>query len=240
MNRKERRMYEKPVDSGKTMAVPKTHWPWSLIAITILWVGLTVVLFKTNGLKKGAGWGKLFLSRTVPQQGSGFNGASLGLSASPTIYVPEAPQATGDYESVSFNLLSGFYFWDPLNDTENGTAEQNKKKSKVPQNVLAYNGHKIAVTGFMIPIDEDEKFIVSTFVLAKNQMTCCYGASPKPNDWIYATVPPEAKKVEDEMDVPLTVYGTLTIDSALSDPSMPTLYRIVVDKVEGPKKKGWF
>ena len=240
MNRKERRMYEKPVDPAKAAMVPKAHWPWSLIVITILWLCLTVFLIKTNGLKKGAGWGKLFLSKAGSLNGSGSNAASPGLTASPTIYIPGAPQATGDYESVSFNLLSSFFFWDPLNDTENGTVEENKKKSKVPEKVLAYNGHKIAVTGFMIPIDEDEKFIVSTFVLAKNQMTCCYGASPRPNDWIYATVPPEAHKVEDQMDVPLTVYGTLTIDSALSDPSMPTLYRLVVDKVDAPKKKGWF
>ena len=233
-------MLEKSAVLKNHEIVSKKHWPWSLIVITILWAGLTVFMIKTNGLKKGAGWGKLFLSKAVPQNASNFTGSSPGLSASPTIYVPGAPQATGDYESVSFNLLSGFYFWDPLDDTENGTAEQNKKKSKIPENVLAYNGHKIAVTGFMIPIDEDEKFIVSTFVLAKNQMTCCYGASPKPNDWIYATVPSEAKKVEDQMDVPLTVYGTLTIDGALSDPSMPTLYRLVVDKVEAPKKKGWF
>jgi hypothetical protein len=240
MNRKERRMFGKTGESGDQAIASKAHWPWSLIVITIFWLGLTVFFIKTNGLKKGAGWGKLFLSKTAPQNSSGFNGSSPGLSASPTIYVPGAPQATGDYESISFNLLSGFYFWDPLDDTENGTAEQNKKKSKVPENIQAYNGHKIAVTGFMIPIDEDDKFIVSSFVLAKNQMTCCYGASPKPNDWIYATVPPTAKKVEDQMDVPLTVYGTLTIDSSLSDPSMPTLYRLVVDKVEDPKKKGWF
>ncbi len=233
-------MLEKSSGLRNQEIVSKKHWPWSLVVITILWLGLTVFLIETNGFKKGAGWGRLFLSRAVPQQRSGFNGASPGLSASPTIYVPGPPQATGEYEALSFNLLSGFYFWDPLDDIDKGTAEENKKKSKVPENVLAYNGHKIAVTGFMIPVDENEKFIVSSFVLAKNQMTCCYGATPRPNDWIYATVPSTAKNVEDQMDVPLTVYGTLTIDSALSDPSMPTLYRLVVDKVDAPKKKGWF
>ncbi|HUO58808.1 MAG TPA: DUF3299 domain-containing protein [bacterium] len=218
----------------------KKYWPWSLIVITVLWLVATVALIKVMDQKKQTGFNKVFQSKAASKQAMGLNQTSPALSASPTIYVPGAPQDTGDYEAVSFNLLSGFYFWDPLEDIENGTAERNKKKSKVPEKVLAYNGHKIAVTGFMIPVDEDEKFIVSTFVLAKNQMTCCYGASPRPNDWIYATVPPTAKKVEDEMDVPLTVYGTLTIDGALSDPSMPTLYRLVVDKVEGPKKKGWF
>ena len=133
MSRRERRLLEKSAVLRNQEIVSKRYWPWSLIFITIFWLGLTIFMIKTNGFKKGAGWGRLFLSKAVPRNVAGYNAASPGLSASPTIYVPSAPQVTGDYESVSFNLLSGFYFWDPLDDIDNGTAERNKKRARFPR-----------------------------------------------------------------------------------------------------------
>jgi len=218
----------------------RKSWPVTLGLFTLAWLFLTFLLFKGNS-QRMPGWSRSFSSQVSGQKGS--DSSSPGASPSPTIYVPAAAKATGDYKSVSFTTLSGFYFWNPVDYTDGEPDSMKMKldklKSKVPDSVLAYNGQKVAVVGFMIPIDEEQNFMVKTFVLAKNQMTCCYGATPRANDWIFATVPPNIKKVMDQMDIPLTVFGTLSIDPQLKDPSMPTLYRITVDKVQGPKKN-WF
>ena len=213
--------------------------PITFIFFTLAWLTLTYVLFQANR-PRGPGWGQTFLSQV---DGRKKNNAPQQASPSPTIYIPDAPKNTGDYKALSFTSLSGFYYWNPIDYVDDSTnASQLKKdklKSKVPDGVMAYEGQKVAIVGFMIPIDEDEKFRVKTFVLAKSQMTCCYGATPRSNDWLFATVSPGSQKVMDQMDVPLTVYGTLSIDPQLKDPSMPTLYRMTVDKVQGPKKS-WF
>ncbi|HVM32294.1 MAG TPA: DUF3299 domain-containing protein [bacterium] len=219
------------------------HWP-ALLALSILsWFFLAALL--TTALNpRGVRAGRVFLSQLAagPNPGSARGGLVPGAMPSPTLYVPQAPQNTGSYLPLSFTQLSGFFFWNPIDyaDEPNPAKQKRDKlRSKVPNSVMAYNGKKVAVTGFMIPLDEDDKFIVKTFVLAKSQMTCCYGATPLPNEWLFATVAPNASKVQDQMDVPLTVYGTLSIDPQLKDPSMPTLYKMSVTRVEGPKH-GWF
>ena len=217
--------------------------PVLLIFFTLLWFFLTMVLFKVN-TRQGTGWGQTFLSQATnrPNPGLGLPGTVPGAMPSPTLYVPNAPKNTGDYLPVSFSDLSGFFFWNPIDysDVPDPAKEKRDKlRSKVPTSVLAFNGKKVAVTGFMIPLDEDQNYVVKTFVLAKSQMTCCYGATPLPNEWLFATVAPGASKVMDQMDVPLTVLGTLSVDAELKDPGMPTLYKMTVDKVEGPGKH-WF
>ena len=217
----------------------KKSWPLTLAFFTLVWLFLTLVLLKGSNPRGGA-WGRSFLSQISGRNKLDSSGQNA--SPSPTIYVPSAAKSSGDYKAVSFTALSGFYFWNPVDyvdgDPNPAKMSRDKLKSKVPDSVMAFDGQKVAVVGFMIPVDEDEKFSVSSFVLAKNQMTCCYGATPRANDWIFAAVPP-SNKVMDQMDVPLTVYGTLSIDPRLKNPSMPTLYRMTVDKVQGPKK-GWF
>lgn len=243
----------------------KKNRPLILIFFTVLWFVLTMLLF--NGQHQGTSWGRSFLSQVAtsmspnnavttaalpaagsqaannPNPGNAMNQAMPGPMPSPTLYVPDAPKATGDYLPVSFSNISGFFFWNPIDysdgDVSPAKEKEDKARSKVPASVMAYNGKKVAITGFMIPLDENDKMVVTTFVLAKSQMTCCYGATPMPNDWLYASVAPNASKVMDQMDVPLTVYGTLSIDPKLKDPGMPTLYKMVVDKVQGPKKS-WF
>jgi hypothetical protein len=218
--------------------------PIFLIISTVLWFFLTMILFKTNHYT-GPEAGRVFLSRVTadPTPGKGSNGGIPGAMPSPTLYIPQAPKATGGYAPISFSELSGFFYWNPIDyidgDPNPAKETRDKSRSKVPMSVMAYNGKKIAITGFMIPVDEDEKYVVQTFILAKSQMTCCYGATPLPNEWLFATMAPKTSKVMDQMDVPLTVYGTLSINPGLTDAAMPTLYKMTVNKVEGPKKS-WF
>src|SRR2546423_1386094 len=69
----------------------------------------------------------------------------------------DAPQA-----SVSFDLLSGFYY-------DFGAVD--RPKDQIPAPVRALDGRKVAIQGFMIPITL-ERGATKEFLIAKGQYCC--------------------------------------------------------------------
>src|SRR5208337_4729453 len=103
-------------------------------------------------------------------------------------------------------------------------AEQNsekvrlrKKKRPIPKFITALNGTKVAIMGYLIPMETDATGEYSSqFVIVRSQMTCCFGIAPKLNEWVMVTME-KNKKVRDIMDVPTIVIGTLEVGEKYED-----------------------
>ncbi len=146
----------------------------------------------------------------------------------------------GNYFQLGFDTLSGFPSGKPPLDGP-GTGTSSKAEAlllKVPSNIRILDGQKISVVGFMIPMTV-EKNNARTFILAQSRATCCYGAIPNLNQWIYVDMD-RGKSAEAIMDVPVTVFGTLKVGTQFDERSTGwCLYRMTSDKVAWPRK-AWF
>ncbi len=143
---------------------------------------------------------------------------------------------------VDFSRLACFNYDYP--DEDGGMeAPKNSKRKKpgIPDSVLGLNGAKVAIPGFMIPMDQDEEGDKCTyFILARNQMTCCFGVAPGLNEWVSVRME-KGKKADLEMDRPVVVVGTLEVGEVYSRDSGWSFYRMKGEKVIiAGKKKVWF
>jgi hypothetical protein len=132
---------------------------------------------------------------------------------------------------VTWETLAAYDYDSPsMEDQRSVKIRQKKKKKPIPDFIRALNGTKVAVTGFLIPVDTDETGEFATvFVIVRSQMTCCYGVVPKLNEWVMVTME-KNKKIKAVSDVPTTVFGVIDIGEKYEDMKGWTLYRMTAEK----------
>ncbi len=193
---------------------------------SLIWLGLILLLLAIPGevMEMKSDGSK---PRTRFSESDGYLKVGFDLLSSYTI---DSPDATEDMNTQRDDLNS-----DPFEPKE--TAR--KKQQEVPEFIRVLDGRKVVVEGFMIPM-LSEKYRVLSFILAQSQMTCCYGIAPKLNQWIDVTME-KGKSTEWKMDVPITVFGTLSVGTKYDHANKGwCLYRMVSDKVGIPSEKPWF
>lgn len=125
------------------------------------------------------------------------------------------------FTSVSFSELSDFVY----------EADMNGKlspESKLPEEIAKLDKAQVAVSGFLMPIEfKGDK--VSTIILVRNQLLCCFGEEPKLNEWIFINVNPP---VEPVVDVPVTMYGTFYASPDREEGQVISLYRMEATAME--------
>lgn len=107
-----------------------------------------------------------------------------------------APKGEGKFQAISFAQLSGFAY---------ETDEQGRltPRCKVPAAIRDLDEETVALAGFMVPIEfEDDK--VSSLILVRDQLLCCFGQQPKLNEWVYVNADPPVTAIT---DTPVTLYG---------------------------------
>lgn len=183
-------------------------------------------------------------NNTLSGEGLGSNDEARILAASqlkdPIVQVN--PKDLDGNPLIDFTRLACFNYDDPDGDGGMGSAKKTKrKKTGIPDSVLKLNGTSLAVPGFMIPMDQDGNGTkCSYFILARNQMTCCFGVPPSLNEWV--SVRMEKGKFADlEMDRPVVIVGTLEVGEVYNVNSGWSFYRMKGEKViVAGKKKVWF
>lgn len=129
----------------------------------------------------------------------------------------EAPRPSDrqGYRSVTFSDLASF----PYKTNEDGELLPNQP---IPSGVLALDKSKVAVSGYLVPIEYKEDK-VSGVILVRNQLLCCYGEEPQLNEWVLVSVDPP---VEAQLDVPVTFYGSFEVSPDIEEGQVISLYRM--------------
>lgn len=137
------------------------------------------------------------------------------------------------YPMISWETLASYKYDAPTIDEQRGKKIRvQKKKHTIPAFIKDLNGTKAAVTGFMLPVDTDDSGVYTTaFIIVRNQMACCFGVTPKLNEWIRVTMK-KGRKTKILMDVPTTVYGTLETGEKYDDIMGYSLYRMTAVKTK--------
>jgi hypothetical protein len=166
---------------------------------------------------------------TIPAETASTNAATATVAPAEPI---KPAMKKGEYLGIGFDKLSGF---DPgLSAAEAANAPVSATKGvSIPDNIRQLNGTQVSVKGFMLPLKIDNG-IATEFLLLKDQSLCCYGKTPKLNEWI--SVRMTGKGVKPVMDQPISVCGTLHVVGTAADGTLTSIYQIDCEKMTGPEK----
>lgn len=137
--------------------------------------------------------------------------------------------------SLGFDKLSSF----PYKITDAGTGATPEeiaaamKKDQVPTWLRAYDNVKIALTGYMMPL-QIENGKSKKFVMMRDINTCCYGAVPNMNDFVVCTM--KGPGIDVVQDVPVQLVGIFHVDQKYEGGYVVSLFMMDGEKFLGPKK----
>jgi hypothetical protein len=163
-------------------------------------------------------------------------------SASYTAYAAQPDLADStfgkypDYRQLSFAHLSSFPFSvteDMVDSQSDPTGVASNVLQQIPDFIRSFSNKKIAITGFMLPVRLDGKY-VSEFLVLKDRSACCYGKTPRINEWIIA----HAKGVNTKpvLDVPVTALGTFHVGAQLENGALAAIYELDCENLMKPDK----
>lgn len=152
----------------------------------------------------------------------------IGLLLAGGVLISAAPASTAPapeprVEKIGFGVLAGFDY----GDRADGSLPRGKK-GFIPEGVRMYDGQRVELTGYIMPIDLDDKGIRS-FALVKDQASCCFGQAPRINHWVYVTMKGTPLR-EADFD-PHHVVGTLTVGEYFDQGFLVGIYRLSADRV---------
>jgi hypothetical protein len=84
----------------------------------------------------------------------------------------------------------------------------------------------------MLPL-KVEGGLVTELLIMKDQSMCCYGATPKINEWV--SVKMTEKGVKPMMDQPVTLLGTLHVGEMRENGYLIGIYRMDGEKMQAPE-----
>ena len=155
----------------------------------------------------------------------------------PAAVVPASASAKPGYLNANFDRLAGFNFEvsdDLLGPITNDLAAAvAKTDAMIPESVHALNKQSVAIKGFMLPL-KVESGLVTELLIMRDQSMCCYGTTPKINEWV--SVKMKAKGVKALMDQPVTLFGKLQVGEARENGYLVGIYRLEGEKMEAPEE----
>lgn len=153
-------------------------------------------------------------------------------AAEPGVIAKPAPTrvASGaEFTVLGFDKLSAFKYdvpdeTKPVPETDNGD-------SQIPQSVKDFNGKRIALKGFMLPL-KVEGGLVTELLIMRDQSMCCFGTVPKINEWV--SVKMSGKGVKPIMDQAVTLVGKLKVGGIKENGYLVGIYAMDGERMENP------
>ena len=127
-----------------------------------------------------------------------------------------------EYQAISFSKLSSFEYFKAETD-------QATESSIIPKEILALNGKKVSLSGFMLPYQVDDNGNVSEFSLNGNYDMCYFGAPVSINEWVMVKIGKNLKVKYTHL--PIRVYGTFEVGEELKDGEVLSVYRLKLEKI---------
>ena len=132
---------------------------------------------------------------------------------------PEPFDSEG-YETLDFTVLGEFEY--PIYVK----IKEGEELPLIPEEVRGWDGKKVGITGFMNPVRFDREG-VSEFLLVKDILGCCFGATPRMNHWIRVRMR-EGERAKFYAYDELTVFGALEVSEEIEDGYVMSVYRMTV------------
>lgn len=129
-----------------------------------------------------------------------------------------------NHRRVSFAELSAF---DYSQTQRVAGVPTTSAKETIPEDVRKLNGQRVAVDGFMLPLDFDGG--VRTFILNASYDMCQYGAPTIINQRIDVVMTGDRRTIYTH--TPIRVYGVLEVGEAYESGELVSIYRMKADAI---------
>ena len=116
------------------------------------------------------------------------------------------------FQMISFQMLGTATLQD----------DEGWQNTTLPPDALELNGKPVSLQGYMIPLTFDGSQVTS-FLLVKDQATCCFGVGATMKDWVFVKM---TRPTDSVMDIPLEVRGTFYASPDVVDGELLSLYRM--------------
>jgi hypothetical protein len=160
-------------------------------------------------------------------------------TAPPAANAPSKPVKTKvdgeEMYAVGFDTLARFDY--EVVDAATGASEAEmaaaKQRDQIPGWVRVYDGKRVALTGFMMPL-KMENGLSTKLIMMRDITTCCYGNVPNMNEYVIVTMKgPGLKPIQ---DVPVVLTGTFRIAEKYENGYLSSIFQMDGEKFLGPKK----
>lgn len=146
-----------------------------------------------------------------------------------------APQKGADgYWKIGFNYLAAYDYRTPGADSFEPLKPVPGRTDGIPAEVRELDGRSVRLEGYMMPLAMDKDGSVKEFIIMRSVMTCCYGATPSPTEWVVVKPGPKSPKVKPMMDVPLVFFGKFHVGETYRDSSFAGIYELDFERVTNP------
>jgi hypothetical protein len=185
-------------------------------------------------------WGCGFLAVGYLITGPLFKGKSQKPAATKTagddVYLegkdnPRVRELSREYKAITFGDLSDFFYYTP--EPGQPPDPELAPKSKIPDNIKALNGKKVAINGFMMPIDQNQEGS-KEFVLNGNFDMCGFGGPISINQWIVVKYLGAGRVPYTHL--PMSVFGELEVGEEYRDGWLFSIYRMKAKAVSTPSR----
>jgi hypothetical protein len=140
-----------------------------------------------------------------------------------------------DLFAVGFDKLASFDY--TVVDAGTGATaaeiEEAKKREQVPPWIRLYDGKRVALTGFLMPL-KVENGLSTKLIIMRDITTCCYGNVPNMNEYVIVTMKGEG--VKPIQDVPVVLTGIFKITEKYENGYLSSIFQMDGEKFLGPKK----
>jgi len=135
----------------------------------------------------------------------------------------------GKAGALGWGLLSGFKYelYEVYSETNSGRALL-KSDDVIPPGVKAYDGARVSITGFVLPLRIRTQR-VTEFLLLRDQGACCFGPQAQINHFIRVKFP---SGLRHEGASPWTVTGTLHVGETYVQGYLTGIYYLDAEAVK--------
>ena len=147
------------------------------------------------------------------------------------------PATKDGFMAVGFEKLSGYNIevpddlLGPL--TNDAAAAAAKTDAMIPLPVRELDKMRVSLKGFMLPL-KVEGGLVTELLIMKDQSMCCYGSTPKLNEWV--SIKMTGAGVKAIMDQPVTLFGKLHVGEMRENGYLVGIYKMDGEKMQGPEE----
>jgi hypothetical protein len=143
---------------------------------------------------------------------------------------PRVKGLAREYKAMTFDNLGDFYYYAP--DPWETPDKELLKMNKIPDRIKALSGKKVALTGFMMPIDHDADGS-KEFVLNGSYDMCGFGGPVAINQWVMVNYTGNGRVPYTHL--PMTVFGELEVGEEYGEGRLISIYRMKAKAASTPQ-----
>lgn len=177
----------------------------------------------------------LVMSGVVSVGAQSASGPTASATNLPSVNFSTTPRAAigsstnTDFQPLGFDVLASYPIkvsW--LMNPTNSSFDTLRREGEIPGPIQALNGRKVAVQGYLLPLQQDAGG-VREFLLMRDHGMCCRTNVPQINEWVHVRM--QGKSLPFTHERQFLVRGELQVGEKLGAGNVVSVYRLSGEEI---------